>query len=146
MVVGELAWQWFETNFLQEDVAVRVGEDFFVNAIVAVDFGVDEFEGGDARLEGGVLECAVAFFFREIIASVGDQQAEIAGAGLIDAGKIHFVDNSVTGSEPDLAMLVQGGASSGFGAGSPARRDAGASGGIDGIGHEIFVLRDLGKV
>jgi hypothetical protein len=106
VVVRELALQRFEANLLQQDVAVRVSENFFMNAVVAVDFRIDEFEGGDARLEGFVFECAMAFLFGEVISSVCDHESEVASAGLIDAGKIHFVDNSVTYREPHFAMLI----------------------------------------
>ena len=144
-VVRELALQWFEANFLQQNVAVRVGENLFVNAVAAVDFGVSQFKGGDAGLERDVFESAMAFFFREEIASVSDHEPEVTGASLVDAGKIHFVDNSVTGGEPDLAVLIQGGSDAGLGAGGPARRDAGPTGGVEGIGHEVCSSAIEGK-
>ena len=64
-------------------------------------------------------------FFGEKRSAIGDHEAKIAGAGLIDAGKIHFIDDAVTQSKPDFAMLVQGCANAGFGARSPARWNTG---------------------
>ena len=48
--------------------------------------------------------------------AIGDNEAEIARAGLIDPGKIHFIQNAVAQRKPDLAVLVQCRPSSGFGA------------------------------
>ena len=50
-----------------------------MNAVAAVDLGVDEFKGGDAGFEGCVLESAVAFFFGEEIAPVGDDESRGRG-------------------------------------------------------------------
>jgi hypothetical protein len=35
------------------------------------------------------------FFLRKEIGSVGDHEPEVSRAGLIDPGKVHFVQNSV---------------------------------------------------
>jgi len=48
----------------------------------------------------------VAFFFGEEVATVGDEEAEVAGAGLVDAGEIDLVQNAVADGEPDFAVLV----------------------------------------
>ena len=63
MIVGELPLQRLEADFLQQHVAVRIGENFFVDAIAAADFGVRQFKGRNARLERTVLKRAVAFLF-----------------------------------------------------------------------------------
>jgi hypothetical protein len=50
----------------------------------------------------------VALFFGEEIAAVGDDESQVAGAGLVDAGKVDFVEDAVTQGEPDFAVLVEG--------------------------------------
>ena len=106
MIVGELPPQRLEPDFLQQHVAVRISENFFVNAIAAADFRVRQFKGRDTWLDGTVLERAVALFFGEERSAVGDYESEIAGAGLIHAGKVHFIENPVTQREPHFAVLV----------------------------------------
>lgn len=137
-VVGGLTLQRLEPNFLQNNVTVGVGENFLMNAVAAVDFGIDKFEGGDAGFEGLVFEGTVALFFGEEVASVGDEETEVTGAGLIDPRKIDFVQDAVTNGEPDLTVLVQGCASAGFGAGGPARGNAGPAGRVKRVDHEFL--------
>jgi hypothetical protein len=52
--------------------------------------------GRDSRFEGKVLEGTVAFLFGEELATVGDNESEIAGAGLVHAGKIDLIKNAMT--------------------------------------------------
>src|SRR5579864_8246404 len=51
VIVRELTLQRLEANFLQNDVAVRVGEDFLVDAIESAGAGIGQLKGGDAGLE-----------------------------------------------------------------------------------------------
>src|SRR5579862_2500398 len=67
------------------------------------------------------FELAVSFFLGKEIAGTRDDKSHVSRAGLIDSRKIHFVQNAVTKGEPDLAVLVEGCADAGLGAGSPAR-------------------------
>ena len=62
--------------------------------------------------------------------AVGDNQAEIAGAGLIHARKINLIENAVTQREPDSAVQVQRGARATFGARRPAGWDSGPTRGM----------------
>jgi hypothetical protein len=108
-----------------------------VNAVASADLGVHEFKRGDTGFDGLVFEGAVAFLLREEIATIGDDEAEVAGAGLIDAREIYFIDNSVTNGEPHPAMLVQGCTNAGFGAGSPAWGNSGPAGCVTRIAHKV---------
>ena len=91
VIIGELSLQRFETDFLQQDVAVRIGENFLVDAVAGADFGVDQFESRDAGFEGTALESAVAFLLRKERLAIGDQEAEVASAGLVDPREVHFI-------------------------------------------------------
>ena len=59
--------------------------------------------------------------------AVGDNQSEVASAGLVDAGKINFIENAMTEREPNPAVQIECGADAGLGARSPARCDSGPS-------------------
>jgi hypothetical protein len=70
----------------------------------------------------------MAFLFGEELAAIGDNQPKVAGAGLVDPGKIDFIKDAVTQREPNPAVEVQGGAYAGLGARSPARFNSGPAG------------------
>jgi hypothetical protein len=38
----------------------------------------------------------MAFLFGEELTTIGDNQAEVAGAGLVHAGKIDLIENAMT--------------------------------------------------
>jgi hypothetical protein len=83
----------------------------------------------------------MALLFGEELMAVGDDQAEVAGAGLIHPGKINFIENAVTQGEPDAAVQVQRSAYSGFGARSPAGLDSGPARGITEIAVVVIAHR-----
>src|SRR5580700_10449289 len=91
MIVRELALERFEANFLEHDVAVRIGENFLMNPVAAAILSVGQFKSRDAGLEGLVLKGAVPLFLGKEVAPIGYHETEIASAGLIDTRKINFV-------------------------------------------------------
>src|SRR5258705_11793480 len=91
-----------------------------MDAIAAVKAGVGEVVDGNSGFEGNIFETAVAFFFGEVVSSVSDDQSEMAGARLIKAGKIEFIEDAMADGGPDAIMLVQRCADAGFRAVSPA--------------------------
>ena len=121
-------------------MAVWVAEDFFVDAIVAVEARVGELEDWHAGLVGNILKRAVAFFLGKVAVAVGDNEAEIPSAGLIHAREINFVENAVAQGVPDPAVRIERGADAGFGAGGPAWRNARPT------GREAFVGVGQGSV
>ncbi len=84
---------------------------------------VGEFERGNTRLEGNVLKPAMPFFFGEKALAIGDDQSQVASAGLVHARIINFVQNAVAGGEPYPALLIQGGAHAALRARSPTWRN-----------------------
>src|SRR5579864_5635925 len=142
VIVGELALQRFEANFLQNHVAVWVGKDFLVDAVESAVAGIGQFIDWDAGFKGPIFEFAVALLLRKEISAIGDNKSHVAGAGLVDAGKINFVEDAVAQGEPDFAVLVKGGADAHLGARSPTRRNAGPprSKRCGRITHRVFVL------
>src|SRR3984957_11663521 len=106
---------------------MRIGDDLFFDAVAAVAARVDQPE---SRYTGGQpvnLGVGVALLLGEEVCAVRDDQAHIADAGLIDAGVIYLVEDSVAQREPDAALVAQGRANAGFRAGSPSRRTSGAA-------------------
>ena len=72
-IIGFFTWiQRREANFLQNDVAVRISENFFLDAILSTEFRIHQTESGDSGLDRGNLEFAMAFFFREKTFAVCD--------------------------------------------------------------------------
>ena len=129
-IISQLAFQRFKTNFLHNNVAVGIAENFFVDFVTALIFGVGQFVDRHARLERHIFEPAMAFLFRKKSGAVSDQQALVAGAGLIYPRKIDLIQNSMTEREPYPAVLVERRAHSGFCARRPARRNARPPGSI----------------
>ena len=62
--------------------------------------------------------------------AIGDEEAEIAGASLVHARIVDFVENAMTQREPNTTVQVQGGAYAGLGTRRPAGLDAGPTWGI----------------
>src|SRR5579864_918496 len=142
VIVGNRALQRFEADLLQDDVAIRIGKNFLVNAVASVDRGVDQFVRRNTRFKGTILERAMPLLFGEKIAPAGDNESHVAGASLIDAWKIDFIENPMAERKPDLAVLVQRRTDTGFRAGGPTRRDSRPAGSVaDGrIIHKISIL------
>ena len=124
-VVAQTALQRHKSNFLQHYVAQGIGQHFFIDPVPALHTRIGQFIGGDSRLEREVAESTMAFLFGEKRAAVGDNQAEVAGTGLVHAGKIDLIENAMTQGEPDPAVQVQRRAYACFRARSPARCDSG---------------------
>jgi hypothetical protein len=121
----EISLSGTKPNFLQHHVSPGIGQHFFFDPVPALHASIGQFEDRHSGFDRKVLEGTMALFFGEEPAAVGDNQAEVAGAGLIHAGKINLVENAVTQREPNAAVEVQRGADSGLGARSPARFDSG---------------------
>src|ERR1022692_4968336 len=67
----------------------------------------------------------MTLFFREPALPVGDNEAEIACARLIQAREVDFIQNAMTECEPNAAVQIQSRANSRLCAGGPARCDSG---------------------
>ena len=84
-VVGEFALQRFQSNFLQNNIAVRVGEDFFLDSIPIAKVDVDQPIPRHAMLERCNLE--QNNFVRRVTAQ-NDEPQKLDIAWLIEAAKI----------------------------------------------------------
>src|SRR6185503_10035628 len=72
---------------------------------------------------------AIPLFFRKVRRAIGDDEAEVASAGVIDAGVIHLIENAVAQSEPHAAFAADGRAEAGFRAAGPTSRNTRPAGG-----------------
>ena len=87
------------------------------------------------------MECTTTFLFGKEFTTVGDDQAKVAGAGLIDSRIIDLVQDAVTERKPNLAVEVQSGAYASLSARSPTGGDPGPAGGVANfITHEALSL------
>ena len=103
-VVTQISLHRMKANPLQNNIAIRVGENLFLNAVPAIQRSVHQFVGGNSRLNGQVFETAVALFLGEEAAAVGHDQAQIARAGLVYSRIIDFIQNAMTDGEPHPAV------------------------------------------
>ena len=123
-IIRKRALQRHEADFLQHDVAIRIGEDFFLDPVASLQFGVGQFVNWNAGFERHILEFAVALLFGEKAGAVGDDQTLVAGASLVHAWEIDLVQDAMAQGEPYPAVLVERGTHSAFGARSPARSNS----------------------
>ena len=115
-VVLESAFERRELDFLENDVAVGIGEDVLLDAIATVQRGVHQPVSGNAFRQLTDARSGMTLLFGKVVGPVGDEQTLISGAGLIDAREVDLIKNAVAGGEPNLAVQVERGAHAGLGA------------------------------
>src|SRR5579871_837488 len=81
-------------------------------------------EGRNAVLERFDCYVAVALLLGEEARAVGHDQAEVANAGLVDAGIIDLIEDAVADGEPDAACVRQSRPDAALGARRPAGRNS----------------------
>ena len=114
-----------QADLHQHRAAARVGDDALEDAKPAAAMLARQKESGNAVLERLDGALAVTLHLGEEARAVGDDQAEVANAGLIDARVIDLVENAVADGEPDAARVGEGRADAALGARGPARLDPG---------------------
>src|SRR5947209_12310656 len=62
-VVGEFSLQRFQSNSLQNNIAVGIAEHLFMNAVASRITCIDELKDRNSGLDGSILEAAIALFF-----------------------------------------------------------------------------------
>ena len=127
-ILRDVADQRLEGHLLDQHLATRIGEDLLLDAPAPVTGGVEQVVGRHAMFEHADLMVGVALFFGEIAVRPGDEKAEIAGAGGVDAGIVDLVENAVAEGEPQPACRRARRAHAHLGARGPACRAAGATG------------------
>ena len=142
VVIRELPLCRFKADLLENHAAIWIRQNFLVDAIPSTVVGVDQFIGGYSCLDGVVLKGAVTLLLGEEIQAVGNNESHVASTGLVDAGKINFVEDSMTEREPDFAVLVERRTGARLGARSPSWRNAGPAGRAASgrVRHEILLL------
>jgi hypothetical protein len=109
VVVVEAARSRVEAHALQQHGALRVADDLLLHPVAARRALVGHPEGRHARLPGDPV-AGVPLLLREEVAGTGNNEAEVAGAGLIDTGVVHLVHDAVAQGEPHPAGGAEGGA------------------------------------
>jgi hypothetical protein len=124
-VVAQISLERHEPNFLQYYISPRIGQHFLFDLKLARLGCVNQFVGRDSRFDGKILEGTMAFLLGEELTTVGDNEAEVAGARLVHAGKIDLIENAMAQRKPKSALHAQCSAYAGLGARSPAGFDSG---------------------
>ncbi len=132
-VVGDVADQRLEGHLLDQHLAARIGDDLLLDAPAPVLRRVEQVIGRHAVLEHADLVVGVALLLGEIAVRGGDEEAEVARAGGIDARIVDLVEDAVAEREPQPARRRAGGADAHLGARRPARRAAGPARRRDGV-------------
>ena len=136
MVTGGFAGERMKIQALQDDIAARIGEHQLVETIAAVLAGAGDGKGGHAVGDRPQDARRIALLLGEEALPVGDDEAEIPRARVIDARIVDLVQDAVAEREPDLALRGESRAHAALRARGPARRDPGGSrGGRKQIAH-----------
>ena len=123
-IVGEGALEGDEADALQHDFPRGVGEDLLFDAVPLLTAGVRQAERGYALGKGDDGVVGVTLLFGQPALAIGDDESQVADAGLVDAGVVDLVENAVAKREPDPATGTERGAHAAFRTGSPAGLDA----------------------
>src|SRR5579862_901002 len=91
VIIRKLTLQGLETHLLQHYIAIRIGENFFANAVAPAVLGIDEFVAWNAGLERPILKGTMTFFLGKERFAVGNEESEVAGASLVNPWKVNFV-------------------------------------------------------
>src|SRR6185437_10480875 len=132
---GELPLERAKGDALQHRIVHRIGEHQLLDAIAAGKAGA-----GDRKRRNAVLgrmddAARAALLFGEIAVAVGDDEAEVARAGLIDARIIDLVEDAMADREPDTAHPAERRADPALGARGPAPGNSRPAGRLPGQRH-----------
>jgi hypothetical protein len=94
-------------NLLQHRVPVRIGHNLLFDAVTAITAGVDQLEGRHTIGQPFHFVAGIAFLLGEKLRAVRDDQPHVADAGLVNAGVINLVEDSVAQREPDAALVAE---------------------------------------
>ena len=110
---------------LQEGRPIRIAADVLLDPIAAPSTAVQQAKGWDAVFGAANAVRRVSLLLGEEPAGIGDDEAEVADASLIDPRIENFVDDAVTQREPEAALMAERRSDATLGARCPARGDAG---------------------
>lgn len=125
MVIAQRSLQRHKPRTLEQHVALRVGDHFLLDPVAALRTCVHQAIGRRALGQPGDLMHSLAFLFGEEFAAIGDDEAQIACAGLIYAWVVDLIEYAMAQGEPDATERRQRRADAVLGTGGPLRRDAG---------------------
>ncbi len=128
VIIGQLTFQRRKFDPLQDDVALRVGHDVFLDPVAPLPIRVDDVVGGHAFGKISHFGVGAGLFFREEVLPVGDDQAHIADAGAIHTRVKNLGQDAAAEREPNAADPLDGSPDATFAARRPRRRTAGRAG------------------
>src|SRR5579863_5340802 len=118
---GYIASERLKRYALKHDVAARIGEHQFFDPITTLvtDTADDKRRHAFGDRMNGTLR--IALLFREETMPIGNDEAQIPRACLIDPRIVDLVEDAVAQREPDSALRLQRGTDTAFGARCPSR-------------------------
>ena len=135
--------QVFEPDLHQHRVAARVADHALDDAETAAEMRAREQKSRHAVFERLHLRGAVPLFFGEEAVVVGDDESEVADAGLVDPRIVDFVEDAVADGEPDATGVGERRADSALGARGPSRPNSWRSGRLN---HRFSPCRTGGHI
>src|ERR1700722_8549945 len=113
-----------EANVQNDRIAARVREHAIDDPESPAAMRARQAEGGNTVFDTFDDCLAVALDLGEESSPVGDDEAEVADASLVNARIVDFIDDAVTDGEPDAAPLAERCADPVLGARCPTRRNS----------------------
>ncbi len=114
-----------QSHVHQHHRAMRVADHLPYQRVTALAIAIVDADGKPVGIDVVELVNQIAPLFMEERLPIGDQELHVASLRAIDGRAVDFVEDSVRDREPDLAGDRIGRADGVFGAGRPARFEAG---------------------
>ena len=111
-----------------------IRQNLLDDAVAALPAGIHEPKAWNPWGQPFQTAASVTLLLRDKRTGVGDHEAEITQAGLIESRVVDLVQDAVAEREPDAARGSEGCADAALSAGRPPRRNAGPARGVPGNG------------
>ena len=121
----------FEANVQNDRIAARVRDHAIDHPESAAAMRAGQAESGNPVFDTFDDRLAVALNLGEESVPVGDDQPEVADAGLVNTWIVDFIDDAVTDGKPDPVTLAEPGADPILGARGPPSRNSRPPGRFD---------------
>src|SRR5262245_23165098 len=108
-----------EPNFLQDNIAKGIGEDFLFNSKLIPITRVLQLIERNARPVMVNFKRAIPLFLRKEAAAIGDNEFLITRASLVHSRKVNLIQSAMAHGEPDTGMQSHRRANPDLGARSP---------------------------
>src|SRR5438270_13494201 len=91
MVVRKSTLQGQKANFLQDHIAIRIGEDLLLYLIASVNGRIGEAVKWNSGLPGHTFEGAIPLLFRKVLPTISNKEFLITRASLVHSRKVNLI-------------------------------------------------------